>query len=419
MTDIRDETYKNYTEFVNPGLALLLKISRFDAVEVSARGSVITDDSGKEYIDCAGGYGVFSLGYSHPEIIAAVKEQLDRLPLGSKLFLNKPMADLAALLADVTPGSLQFSFFVNSGAEAVENAIKLARLATGKERIISTTGAFHGKTFGALSASGRDMYRQPFEPLVPSFDHVPFGDLDALAQSITADTSAIILEPIQGEGGVIVPPAGYLTGVRALCDKHDILFIADEVQTGLGRTGKLFGVDHDGVVPDIMTLAKALGGGIMPIGAVIGRKAVWEKWKANPLLITSTFGGNPLACAAAIATIEVIMRDKLWERSKELGEILKEKLRVVARRFPHIVKEIRGRGLLIGVELTKEGLGGVIIPEMVKNGVAVGYTLNMPRVIRIEPPLVIEVDLLDQAVAVFEKALVEADRLFDKMFKEK
>ena len=406
-------------EFVNPGLALLLKISRLDAVEVSARGSVITDDSGKEYIDCAGGYGVFSLGYGHPEIVAAVKKQLDLLPLGSKLFLNKPMADLAGLLADITPGSLQFSFFVNSGAEAVENAIKLARLATGKERVISTTGAFHGKTFGALSASGRDMYKEPFEPLVPSFDHVSFGDIDELAQAITEDTAAVILEPIQGEGGIIIPPVGYLKGVRALCDKHDILFIADEVQTGLGRTGKLFGVDHDEVTPDIMTLAKALGGGVMPIGAVVGRKEIWNKWKENPLLITSTFGGNPLACAAAIATIEVIMRDKLWERAHELGEMLKKKLRLAAKRFPRIVKDIRGRGLLLGVELTEEGLGGVIIPDMVKNGVAVGYTLNMPRVIRFEPPLVIEVDLLDQAVGVFEKALAEADRLFDKMYEDK
>ncbi len=419
MSDIREQTYKNYTEFVNPGLALLLRISRLDAVEVSARGSVITDDRGKEYIDCAGGYGVFSLGYGHPEIIAAVKKQLELLPLGSKLFLNKPMADLAALLADITPGTLQFSFFVNSGAEAVENAIKLARLATGKKQIISTTGAFHGKTFGALSASGRDMYRKPFEPLVPSFDHIRFGDLDALTQAITEDTAAIILEPIQGEGGIIIPPAGYLKGVRALCDKYDILFIADEVQTGLGRTGKLFGVDHDGVVPDIMTLAKALGGGVMPIGAVIGRKEIWNKWKENPLLITSTFGGNPLACAAAIATIEVIMRDKLWERSHKLGEMLKDKLRLAAGRFPRIVKDIRGRGLLIGVELAEEGLGGVIIPEMVNNGVAVGYTLNMPRVIRFEPPLVIEVNLIDQAVGVFEKALAEADRLFDRMYKNR
>ncbi|MCK4267785.1 MAG: aminotransferase class III-fold pyridoxal phosphate-dependent enzyme [Actinomycetia bacterium] len=416
MTDTRDQIYKAYVDFVNPGLARLLKIARADTVEVSASGSIITDDSGKEYIDCAGGYGVFSLGHRHPEVVSAVKDQLDRMPLASKLFLNKPMADLSALLAKITPGALQYSFFVNSGAEAVENAIKLARLTTGKTRVISTHGAFHGKTFGALSASGRDVFREPFKPLVPSFDHVPFGDLDALSEAITDDTAALIIEPIQAEGGVILPPAGYLAGTRRLCDENNILLIADEIQTGLGRTGKLFAVEHEEVVPDIMTLAKALGGGVMPIGAVIGQARTWEKWKRDPLLITSTFGGNPLACAAAIAAVTVLTRDELWKRAHKLGEATKVKLKKIAKRFPRIIQDVRGSGLLIGVELKNEGLGGVIIPEMVRNGVAAGYTLNMPRVIRIEPPLVIEEDLLDQAMGVFEKAVEEAERLFDKLF---
>lgn len=416
MTDTRDQIYKAYVDFVNPGLARLLKIARADTVEVSASGSIITDDSGKEYIDCAGGYGVFSLGHRHPEVVSAVKDQLDRMPLASKLFLNKPMADLSALLAKITPGALQYSFFVNSGAEAVENAIKLARLTTGKTRVISTHGAFHGKTFGALSASGRDVFREPFKPLVPSFDHVPFGDLDALSEAITDDTAALIIEPIQAEGGVILPPVGYLAGTRRLCDENNILLIADEIQTGLGRTGKLFAVEHEEVVPDIMTLAKALGGGVMPIGAVIGQARTWEKWKRDPLLITSTFGGNPLACAAAIAAVTVLTRDELWKRAHKLGEATKVKLKKIAKRFPRIIQDVRGSGLLIGVELKNEGLGGVIIPEMVRNGVAAGYTLNMPRVIRIEPPLVIEEDLLDQAMGVFEKAVEEAERLFDKLF---
>ncbi len=416
MTDTRDQIYKAYVDFVNPGLARLLKIARADTVEVSASGSIITDDSGKEYIDCAGGYGVFSLGHRHPEVVSAVKDQLDRMPLASKLFLNKPMADLSALLAKITPGALQYSFFVNSGAEAVENAIKLARLTTGKTRVISTHGAFHGKTFGALSASGRDVFREPFKPLVPSFDHVPFGDLDALSEAITDDTAALIIEPIQAEGGVILPPVGYLAGTRRLCDENNILLIADEIQTGLGRTGKLFAVEHEKVVPDIMTLAKALGGGVMPIGAVIGQARTWEKWKRDPLLITSTFGGNPLACAAAIAAVTVLTRDELWKRAHKLGEATKVKLKKIAKRFPRIIQDVRGSGLLIGVELKNEGLGGVIIPEMVRNGVAAGYTLNMPRVIRIEPPLVIEEDLLDQAMGVFEKAVEEAERLFDKLF---
>jgi len=418
LSEERDLVYREYVDSVNPGLARLLKIARMDKVECRAEGAVIRDDDGKEYIDCAGGYGVFTLGHRHPEVIAAVKDQLDRMPLSSKLFLNKPMADLATLLRAISPGDMQYSFFVNSGAEAVENAIKLARLATGRVEVIATTGAFHGKTFGALSASGREVFRKPFEPLVPSFDHAPFGDIDALAAIVNDRTAAVILEPIQGEGGVMVPPDGYLKDVRRLCDEEGALLIADEIQTGLGRTGRLFAVEHDGVVPDIMTLAKALGGGVMPIGAVIGRPGVWAKWQKNPLLITSTFGGNQLACAAAHAAVTVIIREKLWERARVLGERLQTALRAIAAEFPRVIHDVRGRGLLVGVELTREGLGGVIVPEMVKNGVATGYTLNLPRVIRFEPPLIIDEAQLDKVVDVFAAAVKEGDGLYDKLFRD-
>ncbi len=417
MSSERELVYQEYVDSVNPGLARLLKIARMDTVECWAEGAVIRDSEGKEYIDCAGGYGVFSLGHRHPEVVAAVKDQLERMPLSSKLFLNKPMADLAALLHELSPGDMQYSFFVNSGAEAVENAIKLARLATGREHVLSTAGAFHGKTFGALTASGRDIFRRPFEPLVPAFDHVPYGDLDALAAAITPATAAVILEPIQGEGGVMIPPEGYLRGVRRLCDDNDLLFIADEIQTGLGRTGYLFAVEHEEVVPDLMTLAKALGGGVMPIGAVVGRPATWEKWQKNPLLITSTFGGNELACAAAGAALKVIVRDRLWERARALGERLMAELRALAARFPRIIADVRGRGLLVGVELTREGLGGVVIPDMVKGGAAAGYTLNLPKVIRFEPPLVIEEAQLDKVIEIFASAVEAADGLYDKLFK--
>lgn len=418
MSDERDLIYREYVDSVNPGLARLLKIARMDKVECWAEGAVIHDDDDKEYIDCAGGYGVFTLGHRHPEVIAAVKDQLDRMPLSSKLFLNRPMADLATLLHEVSPGDMQYSFFVNSGAEAVENAIKLARLTTGRVEIVATTGAFHGKTFGALSASGRDVFRKPFEPLVPSFDHAVFGDIDSLASVVNDRTAAVILEPIQGEGGVMVPPAGYLKDVRRLCDEKGALLIADEIQTGLGRTGRLFAVEHDDVIPDIMTLAKALGGGVMPIGTVIGRPEVWAKWQKNPLLITSTFGGNQLACAAAHAAVTVIIREKLWERAEVLGERLQTGLRAVAAVYPRVIDSVRGRGLLVGVELTREGLGGVIVPDMVKNGVATGYTLNLPRVIRFEPPLIIEEEQLDKVVEVFAAAVKEADVLYDKLFRD-
>ncbi len=413
---LRDDTYKKYVDAVNPGLARVLKFARLDRVEVEANGSIIVDDEGREFIDCAGGYGVFTLGHRHPEVIAAVREQLEAMPLASKLFLNKPLADLAALLAEVTPGDLQYSFFVNSGAEAVENAIKLARMSTGRQELVATEGAFHGKTLGALSASGRSLFRQPFEPLVPGFMHVAFGDIDRLKRAVSKKTAAVILEPIQGEGGVQVPPSGYLAQVRELCDSVGALLIADEIQTGLGRTGTLFGVDRDGIVPDLMTLGKALGGGVMPIASVVGRPDTWSEFNKNPLVLTSTFGGNPLACAAAIAAVTVITRERLWERAEKIGAALKRGLEDVMAHFPRIIRDVRGAGLLSGGELSHEGLGGVIVPEMAKNGVAAGYTLNLPKVIRFEPSLLIDEVLVDRLIDVFAAGAEEAERLFDKMF---
>ena len=385
-------------------------------MEVRANGSIIIDDEGREFIDCAGGYGVFTLGHRHPEVMAAVKDQLEAMPLASKLFLNKPLADLAALLAEVTPGDLQYSFFVNSGAEAVENAIKLARMTTGRQEMVATEGAFHGKTLGALSASGRSLFRRQFEPLVPGFMHVAFGDIDVLERAVSERTAAVILEPIQGEGGVQVPPPGYLAQVRELCDSTGALLIADEIQTGLGRTGTLFGVDRHAVVPDLMTLGKALGGGVMPIAAVVGRPHTWAKFNKNPLVLTSTFGGNPLACAAAIAAVTVVTRDRLWERAEKVGARLREGLECAADRFPRIIGDVRGAGLLLGVELSHEGLGGVVVPEMAKNGVASGYTLNLPKVIRFEPSLLIEETLVDRIIEVFSAAVEEAEGLYDKLF---
>jgi len=289
-------------------------------------------------------------------------------------------------------------------------------MSSGRQEIIATEGAFHGKTLGALSASGRSLFRRQFEPLVPGFMHVAFGDIGALERAISKQTAAVILEPIQGEGGIQVPPPGYLAEVRELCNSTGALLIADEIQTGLGRTGTLFGVDRDNVIPDLMTLGKALGGGVMPIAAVVGRPETWAEFNKNPLVLTSTFGGNPLACAAAIAAVTVITRDRLWERAEKVGASLKRGLEETMARFPRIISDVRGAGLLLGVELSREGLGGVVVPEMAKNGVASGYTLNLPKVIRFEPSLLIEESLADRILDVFSAAVEEADGLFDKMF---
>lgn len=413
---INEESLEKMREYHNPSLARLLKITGYGAVEWEAEGAIVRDVAGKEYIDCAGGYGVFSLGHRHPKVIAAVKEQLDLMPLSAKVFINKPMVDLAEKLARIAPGDLRFSFFCNSGAEAVEGAIKLARLATKKTGIISTINSFHGKTFGALSATGRDIYKAPFEPLVGGFVHVPYGDAGAIEEVIDGDTAAVILEPIQGEGGIVIPEPGYLSEVRRICTDKDVLLIIDEIQTGFGRTGKMFAVEHYGVEPDIMTVAKALGGGVMPIGAFIGTPQVWSAFAPNPLIITSTFGGNPLACAAAGAAIDVIFEENLCEKASEIGRYLFEGLDAIRKKYPLIISEVRGKGLMIGLELTKEGLGGLVMPEMAKNGITAVYTLNNPKVIRFEPPLVITGTQIDRVLEIVEAAIEMAESKYSSLF---
>lgn len=411
---IIEETRVKYKNYFNPSLLRLLKFSGYDTVEHKGEGVYVYDITGRRFLDCAGGYGVFSLGHRHPKVIEAVKKQLDLMPLSSKVFLNKPLADLCERLAKITPGDLRYSFICNSGAEAVEGAIKLTRLATEKKEIIAAIGAFHGKTMGSLSASGRKIYKEPFEPLLPEFKHVEFNSITELQKSVSKSTAAVLLEPIQGEGGIIIPSEDYLISVRELCSKHGILLIIDEIQSGLGRTGKMFAVDYYNITPDILLTAKALGGGVMPIGAITGTEIVWECFKKSPLIHTSTFGGNPLACAAANAAIDVILEDGLIDNSFKMGEYLQAGLNNIKNNYPEIVKDVRGRGLMVGVEMVQEGYAGAIIFEMAKRNVIGAYTLNLPRVIRFEPPIIINKSQTDECVSAFEAGAKKAKEMFVK-----
>lgn len=409
--ELAEEVFDKYRRFINPGLAALLKFMGFDSVELEAEGAVVRDIEGREFLDFLGGFGTFALGHRPPQVVAAVREQLDKMPLSSKILFNQPQADLAELLAEITPGKLQYSFFCNSGTEAVEGALKLARLSTGKPEIIATQGAFHGKTLGALSASGREVYKKPFEPLLPGFVHVPFGDASAVQNAITDQTAAVILEPIQGEAGVIIPPDDYLPRVRQLCHDRGVLLILDEVQTGLGRTGKMFACQHWEVAPDIMTLAKALGGGVMPLGAFISTEEIWKSFEPNPLLHSSTFGGNPLACVAGIAALQVIRDDNLPVRATELGEYLMGKLQEIARSRPDMIQEVRGKGLLVGIQFSHEDIAGLVIAGLAQRGIIAAYTLNNPQVIRFEPPLVVSEQQLDRAVQALEESIDQTQAL--------
>jgi putrescine aminotransferase len=344
-----------------------------------------------------------------------VERQLHAMPMSGKVMFNEPMALLAEKLAAVTPGGLQYSFFCNSGTEAVEGCLKMARLATGRKEIIATENAFHGKTFGSLSATGRDLYRTPFQPLVPGFRHVPFGDIAALEKAVTDETAAVILEPIQGEGGIVVPPDGYLKQVEELCHAKGALFIADEVQTGIGRTGRWFGCDYDGARPDLMAVSKALGGGIMPVGAFVGTEQAWSGFIEAPFIHTSTFGGGEMACAAGVATLQVIEEEGLLDKAAENGAYFKAGLEKIAAEFPNVIREVRGRGMMMGLELTKEGAGGMLMALMIAQHVLVAYTLNNPKVIRIEPPLIMPVPVIDQVLSVLHNAVKQVDDVVDDL----
>lgn len=409
------KTIEKYEKYVNPALARLFRFMGLSTVEWEATGELIRDNEGNEYIDCLGGYGVFSLGHKHPVVVAAVKKQLDLMPLSSKVLFNKEMADLCEMLAAITPGDLQYSFICNSGTEAVEGALKLARIHTGRSEFVAAQNAFHGKSFGALSVTGRDVFCGPFKPLLPIVTHVPFGDTMAMTEAVTDRTAAVILEPIQGEGGIIVPPDDYLQAVREICNSYGSLLIIDEVQTGLGRTGRMFACEHYGVVPDILTIAKALGGGVMPVGAFIARPHVWDKYSISPFLHTSTFGGSPLACAAAKAAIQVIRAENLIKCAAVSGAYFTERLQNLAKQCPEVIAAVRGKGLMLGVELTKEGVGGFLMAELISRGILVAYTLNNPLVIRIEPPLNIQRSTIDKVLAAFTEAALLAQKMIDDL----
>jgi putrescine aminotransferase len=423
----RASTNRLYREHVNPGLATLLGLLDFDKRFVQAEGVYLWDAEGNRYLDFLGAYGALNLGHNPPEVLAALEKVRER-PNLLQASLNPLAAALARNLASVAPGELRHCFFCNSGAEAVEGALKAARAATGRPGIVYCEGSFHGKTFGALSVTGRHKYRQPFEPLLPGCRSVPYGDLAALEEALKpGDVAAFIVEPIQGEGGIIVPPQGYLAGAGELTRRYGALLIVDEIQTGLGRTGALFACQHEGVAPDILCLAKSLGGGIMPLGAFLTTPRVWERAYGGLdkcLLHTSTFGGNTWAMAAGLAALKSIVEKNLAEEARRKGEFLLERLKELAAKYP-LVSAVRGKGLMIGIEFAGGGgslldkLSGGLLSNLKEEYTAslvaglllnehrilTAYTLNNPNVIRLEPPLTVSYEDLEAVAAALEAVL--------------
>ncbi len=376
-----------------------------DVVIERAEGVWVYDVEGRKYLDCLSAYSALNQGHVHPEILKALLEQAKKVTLTSRAFRNDQLPLLYKELSEMT--GYEMSLPMNSGAEAVETAVKLARkwayqvkkVPRHQAEIIVAAGNFHGRTVTIVSFSTEPSYRDDFGPFTPGFVTVQYGDADAIAKAITANTAAVMIEPIQGEGGVIIPPAGYLKKVAELCQKNNVLFLADEIQTGLARTGKLFACDYEGVRPDVVIVGKALAGGFYPVSAVLADKPILGLF--TPGEHGSTFGGNPLAAAVARASLRVIREEKLAERSQQLGEYFMEQLSEIPS--PH-VKEVRGRGMLIGVELKPEAKGARRFCEALqKKGILAKETHE--NVIRFAPPLVIDKETIDWALPSIREVL--------------
>ncbi len=366
-------------------------------VFTKGKGALLWDINGKEYLDCSSSYGVAVLGHCHPKVVAAIQTQAEQLITCHGAYYNDKRAEFIEKLTKIMPSGLTKAFLSNSGAESVECAIKLARKATGKTEIIALMGSYHGKTMGALSATWDKKYREPFMPLVPDIKHVAPDNADKIREAITEKTAAVLMEPIRGEGGIRVPPDGYIQEVREICNKRGVLLMFDEVQTSFGRTGKLWGCQNWNVTPDVICLAKPFAGGL-PIGITVARDDLMSQFKIGEH--STTFSGSPLVCAAGCAAIDALIEDRLVEKAAMNGAYFKGQLERLAANHK-IVKEVRGLGLMLGMELRYEVLGTIL--KTLERGVLI---LDAGRtVIRLLPPLVITKPQIDRAISALDEAL--------------
>lgn len=416
------ETVKLYSVHVNPFLVWIARFIGFNKNFTRGSGCYLYDREDQRYLDFLSGFGALNLGHEPPQVLAALN-RVAGYPNLLQSYPNPLAGKLAEHLACLTSGKLSRAFFCNSGTEACEAAIKLARIATKKTVLVYAEGAFHGKTMGSLSVSGREKYKTPFAPLVPDTVSVPYGDEEALEAVLKkGNAAAFIIEPIQGEAGVIVPKEGYLRSARKLCDRYGALLVLDEVQTGMGRTGRLFCYEYDGIVPDILLLSKSLGGGVMPIGAMLTRNDIWHRAYGSiekALLHTSTFGGNTRACACGIAAIRTLISENLIQHAAQMGEFLSARLNEFRDRFD-VLRDVRGKGLMIGLTLARfkgtsplvEGaLSLWVVRQLFKrHRIVTAFTLNNYDVLRIAPPLIAGEQEAEYFLAALEDVLASAEK---------
>ncbi len=398
--------FESYGRLINPAYPSFLNKLGLNKVAVQAQGATITDSEGNTYIDCVGGYGLFNLGHNNPDIIESLTDQLKEQQLLTKPLISEIQVRLAECIEKITPGELSCSFILNSGSEAIDCAIKLVRLHRGGKTIITAQKSFHGHTFGALTASGIPSFKRAFQPLLPGFISVPFGDIEALKQSISADTGAVLIEPIQHEAGILLPLNGYLQKVRKLCDEHGLILILDEIKTGFGKTGRMFACEHYNVVPDILVLGKSLGGGLIPTGAVIAKSHLWKRFGLSFPMSASSYAGNVLACRAALSTIRYIQQGNLLADCAEKGKMLLRSLRDCVGEYPNILRSAEGLGLLIGIETQSGKIALELAKEMIRQRIIMVPAFGNSSILMVEPPLVISFQQIRAVVDSFAAACV-------------
>ncbi len=407
---IKEQALADFSKYINPAKVRTMKTAGLDIIEDKRDGASVWDITGRKYIDCQTGSGIMNVGRHNREIVDVLKKALDTYDIGVFLLCSKQKADLAKKLAEISPGDLKCTIFGAGGGEANDAAIKIARGYTMKKEIIYTEKAYHGHTGFSLSAIGRASYKEPFEPLMPGFTMLPFGDIDAMKKAITDETAAVILEPIQGEGGIHIPPDEYLPGVRKLCDEHETLLILDEIQTGFARTGKMFASEHWGVVPDIMTVAKSLGGGVYPISATIFKEEIQDFFIPHPFIHLSTFGGSDLGCIVGLAVIDYIQKNNLPAHAEAMGKRFRAGFDRLLKEYPQLLLEVRQKGLMMGLQYTNESIGPRMTKKMADRNVIAVYTGNDPSICRFMPPLVITDQEVDEVLNALEDSTRELSK---------
>jgi len=402
---VNEELLDAYRAHLSPNYADFLERLDLACTVDDARGIMLRDARGRSFIDFVSGYGIFNFGHNPPEIVRALRDELDAAPLWNRPFLQAPLARLASRLSALTAGELEKVLICSTGAEAVDSAIKLARLATRRTGIVAAQGSFHGFTLGALSLCGLPVHSRPFAPLLPDVTHVPFGDTAALAAAVSRSTAAVILEPVQAEIGAEVPPAGYLAAARAICDDAGALLVADEVRTGMGRTGPMFAVQDAGVMPDVLLVGKSLAGGIVPIGAMLARGRLWTRFGLSFSMSASSFSGNRLACVAALATLDLVERDGVLAPARESAALLRQALVELHGRHPDLLSRVTGCGLLLGLHFATPAIAGEVIRASIRDGLLVAAAFCNNRCVLLEPPLIVDRDTIGRAMEILTNVL--------------